>query len=302
MEKLNRFAFTAEREWAHYVAYELEASHAVVERYGDLFLVGKPVKNPFWAKNHWLECYRIPIESINDAAKKLRSLGRNWAPYSFQHFRRMALIQEKLPMLPSKPKTFPFDLPNTPMGAWALLDENTILASPVCSSPFPSGEALFVENKTEAPSRAYLKLYEAISLCKEKPHSGDFCIDIGSSPGGWTWVLANLGATVLSADRSPLEDRLMKHPRIKFRQGNAFALKPDDFDHVDWLCSDIICYPEKLFEWLQPWIASNKVRHFICTIKMQGEPDWTTIQRFSDIPNSRVIHLHNNKHELTWIR
>jgi 23S rRNA (cytidine2498-2'-O)-methyltransferase len=27
-----------------------------------------------------------------------------------------------------------------------------------------------------------------------------------------------------------------------------------------------------------------------------------TAQRFAAIPDSRLIHLHHNKHELTWIR
>ena len=39
----------------------------------------------------------------------------------------------------------------------------------------------------------------------------------------------------------------------------------------------------------------------ICTIKMQGGIDWEAAQKFQDIPNSRVVHLNYNKHELTWI-
>ena len=40
----------------------------------------------------------------------------------------------------------------------------------------------------------------------------------------------------------------------------------------------------------------------ICTIKMQGEIDWPLIQKFADIPGSRIVHLNYNKHELTWIK
>ena len=38
----------------------------------------------------------------------------------------------------------------------------------------------------------------------------------------------------------------------------------------------------------------------ICTIKMQGEIDWKLIEEgFAAIPNSRIVHLNYNKHELT---
>ena len=39
----------------------------------------------------------------------------------------------------------------------------------------------------------------------------------------------------------------------------------------------------------------------ICTIKMQGETDWDVIREFDNIPDSCVLHLNYNKHELTWI-
>ncbi len=294
-------AYLSKPEWSHYVAKELEENGQKPVRYGDLFLTEASPLTVFWAKNIWFDCHRFEIESIGDAAKKLRALGRNWAPYGFQHFRRMQLIQDRLPMLPSKPKTFPCLLPSAPMGAWTLLDEHTVLASPACANPFPNGEIHFIENKTEAPSRAYLKLYEALTFAGKLPKPGDFCIDAGSSPGGWTWVLAALGATVFSFDRSPLEEKLMKHPLVTFEQGNVFNLKPDRFDKIDWFCCDVICYPEKLLDWLQLWLSSGKVMNFICTLKMQGEPDFSTIRAFLKIPNSQIRHLFNNKHELTWM-
>jgi 23S rRNA (cytidine2498-2'-O)-methyltransferase len=39
----------------------------------------------------------------------------------------------------------------------------------------------------------------------------------------------------------------------------------------------------------------------ICTIKMQGEIDWELVSKFANIPNSKVVHLCYNKHELTWM-
>jgi 23S rRNA (cytidine2498-2'-O)-methyltransferase len=49
-------------------------------------------------------------------------------------------------------------------------------------------------------------------------------------------------------------------------------------------------------------MASGRVRNFVCTIKFQGETDHETARRFAQIPGSRVMHLHHNKHELTWFK
>jgi len=72
---------------------------------------------------------------------------------------------------------------------------------------------------------------------------------------------------------------------------------------LDWFCSDVVCYPAKLWTWLEPWIASGTVKNFVVTVKFQGkETDWETLDRFAAVPGSRLVHLHHNKHELTWMK
>jgi 23S rRNA (cytidine2498-2'-O)-methyltransferase len=89
---------------------------------------------------------------------------------------------------------------------------------------------------------------------------------------------------------------------VAFQTGNAFALRPEDTEALDWLCSDVVCYPAKLWSWLEPWIESGKAKRLIITIKMQGpRPDWETLDRFAAVPGSQLVHLHHNKHELTWL-
>ena len=157
---------------------------------------------PYWTRNVWLQPFLLEFDSISQAAKALRSIQRNWAPYPTRLHRRMALIAEALPPLPLKPKTFPFALPTSPMGSFTLLDEHLLLGSAACSSPFPNGEFSFVEDKIGPPSRAYRKLWEALLYAGSKPRPGDLCMDAGASPGGWTWALAGLGAKVIAIDRA----------------------------------------------------------------------------------------------------
>ena len=268
----------------------------------DLVLRSGPPVNARWVRNVWRSPFLLEFSSVGEAAAKLRSVQRNWAPCPTRLFRRSALISEKLPKLPSKPKAFPFDIPDVPMGAFTLLDEGLLLGSADCSSPFPNGRLDFQEDREGPPSRAYRKLWEALVLAGKRPALGERCLDAGASPGGWTWALAGMGASVLAIDRAPLESRIAALPGVEFRKGSAFSLTPEDVGPVDWLCSDVICYPPVLYEWIEKWLASGLARNFVCTIKMQGaEYDRETTDRFAAVPGSRVTHLWHNKHELTWM-
>ena len=285
------------------VVEQLSRSGRPVTSFGDLhFVPGEPVAS-YWHRNLWLEPVSFPAASVSQAASGLRSLGALWTARPQDRFRRHELVQEKLPRFRPKPRKVPFALPEGALGAWALRQEDVVWAAARTSSPFPGGDPLLEENKDDPPSSAYRKLQEALLLAGQWPGNGSLCLDAGSSPGGWSWVLAELGATVHSVDRAPLDPRVAARPNVVFRTGNAFALRPNDFGALDWFCCDVICYPEKLWAWLEPWIAAGTVAHFVVTVKMQGPVvDWGTLDRFAGVPGSRLVHLHHNKHELTWLR
>ena len=261
-----------------------------------------PPRDVAWVANVWKDPQRIPIASIAEGARRLRALQRNWALYDWQLHRRAALIAERLPHVSAKPLVFPAAAPGAPLGSWTLIDAGTILASPDCSSPFANGEARFVEDREGPPNRAYLKLWEALTLIGRRPGPGHICLDLGSSPGGWSWVLQKLGARVVSVDKAPLAPAIAALPGIEFRRMSAFALDPAAFGPVDWLFCDVVCYPARLLALVRRWLALGQVANFVCTIKFQGETDMATARQFAAIPGSRLIHLHHNKHELTWVK
>jgi 23S rRNA (cytidine2498-2'-O)-methyltransferase len=278
-----------------------ELGDAARDTYGRLVLAEGPARPVAWAANVWHDATVLEIASIGDAANKLRAVQRNWALYSFAHHRRAALIAERLPKVSAKPLQFGDPLPAAPLGSWTLIDQNTLLAAPRCASAFPNGEVQFIEDRT-APSRAYLKLWELFTLLGERPGPGAFCIDLGASPGGWTWVLQRLGARVLSVDKAPLDPLVARLPNIEELQESAFALDPRSIGPVDWLFSDVICYPKRLLTLVRKWLEAGNVRRFACTIKFQGATDFETMREFAAIPGSRLLHLHHNKHELTWVK
>jgi 23S rRNA (cytidine2498-2'-O)-methyltransferase len=278
--------------------YELKKT--VSQKWDRLFLCDGPIQETIWAQDIWPDAQLIKITSINDAAKKMKALGKYWINYSFDLHRRAALIQQNLRTPRHKPLKF-LQAPTTvAFGTWALVSSDEILYSTTNHSILPLGEAHFEEDKKTPPSRAYLKLWELLTVHGIKPSKGETVIDLGSCPGGWTWVLQQAGCKVLSVDKAPLDSKIQNLPGIEFIKKDAFKLGPKDFPEVTWLFSDIICYPEKLWEYLQPWIETST--NLACTIKFQGHTDWETLEKFKAVPNSKIIHLFQNKHEVTWVR
>lgn len=265
--------------------------------HGRLVLAEGPRRPAAWAANIWLAPMQLPISSIADAARKLRAIQKDWAVYSFQLHRRAQLIAAQLPPAAVKPSAFPASLPTRMIGAWTLLDEKSVLASARCSCPWPNGEVEFIEDHDAPPSRAYLKLWELFSRLQVWPKAGERCIDLGACPGGWTWVLQGLGARVLAVDKAPLAPRVAALPGMEFRKESAFGLKPEP---TDWLFSDVICYPSRLLELVRRWLPV--CRNMVCTVKFQGGTDHATLREFAAIPGSQLLHLHHNRHELTWFR
>lgn len=281
---------------------QLEAELGHIERRcGRLLFAESAARNPLWSLNVWENPQIVSIQSIGDAVKKLRAIQRDWVAFPWCEPRRMALIEQQLSHVAERPMIFPSPLSKHPVGSWTLLDRDTLLFSSQCSSRFPNGMPTFVEPDEPPPGRAFLKLWESLSLLPRIPQPGDRCLELGASPGSWTWVLSQLGAQVLAVDRSPLDPKVAEMPGVTFQAANAFTMTPERVGEIDWLFSDVVCYPEKLLEFVQRWIESGRCRRFVCTLKFQGSGGYDVADAFAAIPGSQVRHLYHNKHELTWI-
>ena len=278
--------------------HELGAPPAL--EHGRLLFAPGPPRPLAWAANIWRNPVRLEIRSIKDGARQLRAIQRNWVLYSNAHHRRAALIAAELPSVSAKPVVFPNLPPRAPLGSWTLLDPHTIIAAADCSSPFPNGEIVFVEDREGPPNRAYLKLWEALTLAGKWPQPGETCLDLGASPGGWSYELAKLGARVISVDKAPLDPKVLALPNVEARLQSAFALEPAEIGPVDWLFSDVVCYPDRLFGLIGKWLSSGLCRNAVCTLKFQAPTDFAAQAKFASLPG-RLIHLHHNKHELSWI-
>lgn len=273
------------------------AGVAVADWHGRLALSPDPPIAAIWALDIWTAPVEIEIASVKEASDALRGMQRNWAGYGAAHHRRMALIADRLPPVKGRALVFPEAAPSGHLGGWTLLAPDRLLASPTKSSPFVNGECRFEEDHIGPPSRAYLKLWEALTRLGVRPGPGERCIDLGAAPGGWSWVLGSLGAEVLAVDKAPLDARMGKLANVRAVSESAFGMAPE---RADWLFSDIIAYPGRLLGLVERWIAAGCVGRIVCTLKFQGETDFEAVDRFAGIAGGRVVHLFHNKHELTF--
>jgi 23S rRNA (cytidine2498-2'-O)-methyltransferase len=309
--------YLAHKDFTNELVEELQN---VREQHGRLIVADATNGQTVWAQDVWFEPEEIKFASINEAAKALKSIGKNWVLFSVACHRRAKLIQEKLPKYSGGRIEFPSGLPwclpegkhlamtsthNHHFGCWSLIDEHTIIASTHTHKNAPCGIYEFVEDKKFPPNRAYLKLWEVFTSLNIAPKKGEVCLDLGSSPGGWTWVLQQLGAHVISVDKAPLNPKIAKLSNIQFVQQSAFSLDPKHHEPVDWLFSDVICYPDRLYTFVKRWLDSGKCKNFVCTVKLQDRTNGTDTtdmtNRFRRIEGSKLLHLYHNKHEVTWV-
>ena len=262
-----KIAFLSFPEQSQLLLSELKGRFNITEkptaRYGDLIYYenlpeesnNEKLSDCYWARTVMLNPFFFNFNTISEAANHLKEIQRNWAPYQYTCFRRAQLIQEKLPYINLKDRKFPVKIPQSPIGLYTLIDEHNLIASAETTSYLPAGTLHFIEDHENPPSRAYLKIQESLTMATllngtELPHQGQHCFEAGACPGGWTYVLVNLGAAVHAVDRAQLAPALMNNPLVKFQTHDAFTLTPEDIGPVDWIFSDVICYPERLLQWI----------------------------------------------------
>jgi 23S rRNA (cytidine2498-2'-O)-methyltransferase len=293
-------AYLAAEGFAAELAEELAGSGRRVEAWhGPLALSPDPPAPASWALDVWTAPREIEVASVKAAADALRAMQRNWSLVSALHHRRAALIADRLPPVKARPLAFPEPAPTAHLGAWTLLAPDRLLASPTKTSPFVGGAATFVEDREGPPSRAYLKLWEGLTRIGRHPLPGETCLDLGAAPGGWTWALAKLGAQVTAVDKAPLDPRVAAMPGVVHRQESAFGLDPQREPAVDWLFSDVICYPDRLLGLVHRWREAGRAARVFCSVKFQGTTDHAAAAAFAALPGAQLFHSAHNKHELT---
>ncbi len=93
------------------------------------------------------------------------------------------------------------------------------------SSRDPCGDARLVVPE-RAPSRAWLKLEEAVRVFDVPLSPGDAVIEVGCAPGGMTRALLDRGAWVVGIDRNAMDPRILAEERFRHVKTSARHVEP----------------------------------------------------------------------------
>jgi 23S rRNA (cytidine2498-2'-O)-methyltransferase len=163
-----------------------------------------------------------------------------------------------------------------------------------------------------APSRSTLKLAEALlefigpgSLDRHLA-PGMSAVDLGASPGGWTWQLAKRSVSVVAVDNGPIDERLLATGLVKHRREDGLTFAPPK--PVDWMVCDIVESPSRVAAVAARWIAEGRCRESIVNLKLPMKRRWEEVERCRGIIDAalggrgyylRIKHLYHDREEVT---
>ncbi len=114
-------------------------------------------------------------------------------------------------------------------------------------SPYP-GAKPEIALPAEAPSRAYVKLEEAIARFGIPLREGDLAVELGSAPGGASYALLRRGLNVVGVDPGEMSPAVSKLGRDRFLHipKSATLLAREELpDSIQWLLMDVNVSPQK---------------------------------------------------------
>lgn len=166
-----------------------------------------------------------------------------------------------------------------------------------------------------APSRSTLKLAEALAVLvgedalAARMRPGMTAVDLGASPGGWSWQLVRRGLMVAAVDNGPMDATLLETGQVKHRREDGFRFRPPE--PVDWMVCDMVESPSRVGALAARWIAEGWCRETIFNLKLPMKKRWEEVGRvrgiieeaLAGIPHRlRLKHLYHDREEVTaWL-
>ncbi len=176
--------------------------------------------------------------------------------------------------------------------------------------PFPGGE-IPVEMPERAPSRAFVKLEQAIRWSRLPLRARDVAVELGSAPGGASFAMLLRGMEVWGIDPAAMDPVVWTDPRCEKRFHHvkkAFSeVRREDLPKaVQWLVLDInapvrvsLPYVETLASWF-----SDTLLGMILTLKINDPkharhiPEWRERMETLGLRQVRATQLSVNKREI----
>ncbi|MFN7550226.1 MAG: 23S rRNA (cytidine(2498)-2'-O)-methyltransferase RlmM [Pseudomonadota bacterium] len=156
------------------------------------------------------------------------------------------------------------------------------LADVRSAAPWPQGIPR-LKFPREAPSRSTLKLDEAFLVLLDDAdrrrlvRPGMTAVDLGASPGGWTFQLVARGMRVTAVDNGPMDDALMASGQVEHRREDGFRFRPRQ--RVDWVVCDMVEQPARVAALMRDWLAEGAARAAVFNLKLPMKKRWLETQR-----------------------
>lgn len=177
------------------------------------------------------------------------------------------------------------------------------------SSPWPLGIPRLRISRN-APSRSAAKLGEAFLHFNLEPRlqAGQTAVDLGASPGGWSWQLAEKGIHVTAIDNGPMDKALMATEMVEHLKTDGFHYRPKR--PVYWLVCDMVEKPANVARLMAEWIAEGHAVEAVFNLKLPMKKRYEEVVACrnliedrlleADHPFSLAIHqLYHDREEVT---
>jgi 23S rRNA (cytidine2498-2'-O)-methyltransferase len=160
------------------------------------------------------------------------------------------------------------------------------IADPANSARSPMG-IVRLRMPASAPSRSTLKLAEALveffddGERAKRFGPGMTAVDLGASPGGWTWQLVQRHMIITAVDNGAIDARLLDSGQVKHRRDDGFHYQPPE--PVDWMVCDMVESPSRIARLAAKWIAQGWCSATIFNLKLPMKKRWEELQRCRDL-------------------
>ena len=159
-----------------------------------------------------------------------------------------------------------------------------------------------------APARSYMKVEEAFDLMGERPARGQTVVDLGASPGGWSYAFLKRGCAVTAVDNGPmrLRDPERHGGRLTHVREDGVTFEPLPRSRpVDWLVSDMLVSTGKNIGMLRRWFDGRWMQRFVVNVKLPQVELYPSLRPMVDYLDTvpgvafRLRHLYHDRREVT---
>jgi len=162
-----------------------------------------------------------------------------------------------------------------------------------------------------APSRSTLKLEEAFLILLDEGERerwlkpGMRAVDLGASPGGWTWQLVARSMQVTAVDNGPMDAALLAGGLVDHLRADGFRYQPQR--PVDWMVCDMVEQPRRVAARMAEWLAGGWCRFAVFNLKLPMKKRFDETRLCLDIVRDacagrvdlRARQLYHDREEIT---